>query len=92
MCADHHDLWAYEEYLGNEIGRAEEIIETGISFRRRLGDPARLGNSLLIGSRIAWVLNRRASAVELANEAAAVLEAVGGEDLGQRRGAHHPVR
>jgi DNA-binding CsgD family transcriptional regulator len=81
MCADHYDLWAYEEYLGNENTRAEEIIETGISFRRRLGDPAKLGNSLLIASRIAWVRNRRASAVELANEAATVLEAVGGHDL-----------
>ncbi|MDP9144956.1 MAG: helix-turn-helix transcriptional regulator, partial [Actinomycetota bacterium] len=81
MCADHYDLWAFEEYLGNEADRAEEIIETGISFRRRLGDPAKLGNSLLIGSRIAWVRNRRASAVELANEAASVLEPVGGEDL-----------
>jgi DNA-binding CsgD family transcriptional regulator len=81
MCADHYDLWAYEEYLGNENTRAEEIIETGVSFRRRLGDPAKLGNSLLIASRIAWVRNRRASAVELANEAATVLEAVGGHDL-----------
>lgn len=80
-CADHHDLWAFEEYLGNETDRAEEIIETGISFRRRLGDPAKLGNSLLVGSRIAWVRNRRASAVELANEAASVLEPVGGEEL-----------
>jgi hypothetical protein len=57
MCADHYDLWAYEEYLGNENTRAEEIIETGISFRRRLGDLAKLGNSLLIASRIAWVRN-----------------------------------
>ncbi|MGH8872032.1 MAG: ATP-binding protein [Acidimicrobiia bacterium] len=81
MCADHYDLWAYEEYLVNEVSRAEEIIESGIAFRRRLGDPAKLGSSLLIGSRIAWVHNRRASAVELANEAALVLEPVGGEDL-----------
>ena len=81
VCADHHDLWAYEEYLSNDTGRAEEIIETGIAIRRRLGDPAKLGRSLLIASRIAWVRNRRASAIELANEAAAVLEPVGGEDL-----------
>jgi predicted ATPase len=81
MCADHYDLWAYEEYLANENTRAEEIIEAGLSFRRRLGDSAKLGNTLLIASRIAWVRNRRASAVELANEAATVLEAVGGHDL-----------
>jgi DNA-binding CsgD family transcriptional regulator len=81
MCADHHDLWAYEEYLANDTGRAEEIIETSITIRRRLGDPAKLGKSLLIASRIAWVRNRRASAVELAHEAATVLEPVGGEDL-----------
>ena len=80
MCADLYDLWAYEEYLADEIGRAEEIIETGIALRRRLGDPAKLGNSLLIGSRIAWVRNRRAAAVEMANEAASVLESVGGEE------------
>ena len=81
MSADHHDLWAYEEYLSNEIERAEEIIGTGIALRRRLGDPTRLGNSLLIASRVAWVSNRRASAVEHANEAASVLEPVGGEQL-----------
>jgi DNA-binding CsgD family transcriptional regulator len=81
MCADHYDLWAWEEYLVNEVSRAEDAIESGIAFRRRLGNPARLGNSLLIASRIAWVRNRRASAIELANEAAAVLEPVGGHDL-----------
>ena len=81
MCADHYDLWAWEEYLVNEVSRAEDAIESGIALRRRLGDPAKLGNSLLIASRIAWVRNRRTSAVELANEAAAVLEPVGGHDL-----------
>ncbi len=81
VCADHYDLWAWEEYLINELSRAEEIIEIGIGKRRRLGDAAKLGNTLLIGSRIAWVHNRRSSAVELANEAADVLGPVGGEDL-----------
>jgi DNA-binding CsgD family transcriptional regulator len=81
MCADHYDLWAFEEYLGSEIAWAEEIIETGIGLRRRLGDPEKLGNSLLIGSRIAWVRNRRALATEMANEAASVLESVGGLPL-----------
>ncbi len=81
VCADHYDLWAFEEYLGSEIAWAEEIIETGIGIRRRLGDPEKLGHSLLIGSRIAWVRNRRALATEMANEAASVLESVGGLPL-----------
>ena len=81
MCADHYDLWAYEEYLINETERAEDLIESGLAFRRRLGDPAGLGKSLLIASRIAWVRSRRASAIELAHEAASVLEPVGGHDL-----------
>jgi len=80
-CADHYDLWAFEEYLGSGIAWAEELIEIGIGLRRRLDDPEKLGNSLLIGSRIAWVRNRRALATEMANEAASVLEAVGGLPL-----------
>jgi DNA-binding CsgD family transcriptional regulator len=79
--ADHYVLRAFEEHLGDEFGRAEELIDAGITISRRLGDPARLGNALLVGSRIAWVRNRRPSAVEMANEAASVLESVGGEDL-----------
>ena len=82
MRADLVDLWAYEEYLASEIGQAGEIIGTGIALRRRLGDPEKLGNSLLIGSRIAWVRNRRTAAVEMADEAASVLKSVGGEPLG----------
>ncbi|MGH8912903.1 MAG: LuxR C-terminal-related transcriptional regulator, partial [Acidimicrobiia bacterium] len=81
MCAEHYDLWAFEEYVLNETERAEELIESGLAFRRRLGDPASLGRTLLIASRIAWMRSRRASAVELAHEAATVLEPVGGNDL-----------
>jgi DNA-binding CsgD family transcriptional regulator len=79
--AEHYVLWAYEEHLGNDFSRAEELADIGITLSRRVGDPAKLGNALLVGSRIAWVRNRRASAVEMANEAASVLESVGGEDL-----------
>ncbi|MGH8925403.1 MAG: LuxR C-terminal-related transcriptional regulator [Acidimicrobiia bacterium] len=79
--ADHYDLWAWEEYLVTELERAHEIIDSGIALRRRLGDPSKLGNTLLIGSRIAWVHNRRATAVEYANQAAEVLEPTGGESL-----------
>lgn len=81
MCAEHYDMWAYEELVLNQTERAEELIEAGIAFRRRLGDNASLGRSLLIASRIAWVRSRRASAVEYAQEAATVLEQVGGHDL-----------
>lgn len=81
LCADHYDLWAFEEYLGSEIAWAEEIIEIGIGLRRRLNDPEKLGHSLLLGSRIAWVRNRRSLATEMANEAASVLESVGGLPL-----------
>lgn len=79
--ADHYDSWAFVEYLGNEIDRAEELIELSIAARVRLGDPIKLGRSLLVGSRIAWVDNRRASAVERANQAAEVFEPIGGTDL-----------
>lgn len=78
---DHYDLWAYEEYLVNEIERADELVEMSIVARTRLGDPLKLGKTLLVGSRIAWVHNRRASAVELANQPAEVLEPIGGHHL-----------
>lgn len=77
--ADHYDLWAYEEYLGADQGMG--LIEEAISIRRELGDPAALGNSLLNASRIAWVGTDRDRALEYAEEAAAVLEEVGGMDL-----------
>jgi len=78
--ADHYDLLAFEMILENDPG-GQEIVERGIAVRRTLGDPVALGKSLLIGSRVAWLDSRRATAVELANEAASILEAVGGEEL-----------
>jgi predicted ATPase/DNA-binding CsgD family transcriptional regulator len=78
--ADHYDLWAYEEYLASNAG-GEDLIERAIELRRKLGDPAALGASLLAASRIAWVNLKRDSAVEYAGEAASVLEPVGGESL-----------
>jgi DNA-binding CsgD family transcriptional regulator len=78
--ANHYDLWAYEEYLlSGASGR--DMVEKAISLRRELGDDLKLGNSLLVASRIAWVESRRASAIEYANEAASVMESVGGEAL-----------
>ena len=63
----------------------------GIGIRRRLDDSEKLGNSLLIGSRIAWVRNRRALATEMANEAASVLESVGGLPLATAYSAISPA-
>ena len=78
--ADHYDLLAFERILENDPG-GQEIIERGIAVRRTLGDPVALGKSLLIGSRVAWLDSRRATAVELGNEAVSVLGPVGGEEL-----------
>jgi DNA-binding CsgD family transcriptional regulator len=80
--ADHYDLWAHEESVVNEIERASDLIETAIAMRARLGDPRKLGHSLLSGSQIAWFHNQRELAVELANRAAEILEPIGGELLG----------
>jgi DNA-binding CsgD family transcriptional regulator/tetratricopeptide (TPR) repeat protein len=77
--ADHYDLWAYEEYLGADVDM--ELIDKAIEIRRELGDPAALGNSLLIASRLAWVGTNRALAMQYAEEAAEVVGDLGGEDL-----------
>ena len=78
--AEHYDLLAFERILENDPG-GEEIIARAIEVRRTLGDPLALGKSLLIGSRVAWLDSRRATAVEMASEAVSVLGPVGGEDL-----------
>jgi DNA-binding CsgD family transcriptional regulator/tetratricopeptide (TPR) repeat protein len=77
--AAHYDLWAFEEYLSADRGM--EMIEKAIEIRRELGEPGALGNSLLIASRVAWVGTNRSLAVRYAEEAADVVEAIGGEDL-----------
>lgn len=77
--ADHYDLWAYEEYLARDAG--SEIIEKAIELRRELGDPAALGNSLLLASRIAWVRSKRDEALAYVEEALHVLGPVGGDEL-----------
>jgi DNA-binding CsgD family transcriptional regulator/tetratricopeptide (TPR) repeat protein len=76
--ADHYDFWAFEEYL---VTAAEGIIEQAIELRREMGDVSGLGQSLLMASRIAWQHSKRSQAVQLAEEAARVLEPVGGDDL-----------
>ena len=66
---------------GSEIGWAEEIIEIGMASGEDWTIRRSSVTRLLIGSRIAWVRNRRALATEMANEAASVLESVGGLPL-----------
>jgi len=77
--ADHYDIWAYEEYLGADVGLG--LIENGIALRRELGDAAALGNSLLIASRLAWVGTDRSAAMRYAEEATEVMASVGGENV-----------
>lgn len=76
--ADHFDFWAQEEHL---VTARDGIIERAIDLRRQLGDPGKLGQSLLMASRIAWQHSRRSLSAELAEEAAEVLGSVGGEEL-----------
>jgi DNA-binding CsgD family transcriptional regulator len=76
--ADHFDFWAQEEHL---VTARDGIIERAIDLRRQLGDPGRLGQSLLMASRIAWQHSKRSLSAELAEEAAEVLASVGGEEL-----------
>ncbi len=77
--ADHYDLWAFEEYVSDEIG--DRVISRALELRRRLGEPVALGKTLLLASRIAWVDARGADAMARAEEAVNVLEPIGGEGL-----------
>lgn len=76
--ADYHEKRAYEEYLAADQGL--DYIQKAIEIRRDLDDAASLANSLLIASRIAWVGAQRSLALEYAEEAAALVDKVGGPD------------
>lgn len=78
--ADHYVLWAREEYLGGGF-EAETLVDEAVDLRRRLGDPALLGRALLLASEIYWWNHQWQLAVDLAEEAVAVLDPVGDEDL-----------
>jgi len=78
--ADHYDLWAHEEYLGNGPN-AVAISNKAIELRREVGDPTSMGKTLLLASEINWFKGNRDSALELAREAVSALESIGGEDL-----------
>lgn len=79
--ADIYDLWSFEEELvtGNGLDKALQAVE----LRRGLGEPLRLGNSLLRGARSAYYAGKPAMAWDLAEEAAAVLEKTDGESHAQ---------
>ena len=72
--ADYLDRLAYEQYLADE-GGGKDAIEAAIDLRRELGDPAKLGASLLTASRIFWVDNQGAIALDRATEASQLLDA-----------------
>ena len=78
--ADHYDLWAHEEYLGNGPN-AVAISDKAIELRREVGDPTSMGKTLLLASGINWQKGNRDLALEMAREAVSVLEPIGGEDL-----------
>jgi DNA-binding CsgD family transcriptional regulator len=78
--ADYYDLLTQEEYnAATEL--AGSVAKKAVEMRRELGEAASLGNTLLMASRINWVDGKRAEAVDLAAEAASVLQPVGGEAL-----------
>ncbi len=79
--ADHYDMWALEEYGAS--GGNVELSEQAVVIRRTLGNPGKLGQSMLTAGFIAQIGNDRVGAVSWINEAASVLEPVGGEDLAQ---------
>lgn len=78
--ADHYHFWAYEEFLVDPA-KGDELIEKAVNLRRQVGDWVALGNTLTLAARIAQINSRGAAAVEFSDEAAALLEPVGGEDL-----------
>ena len=78
--AEHYDLWAHEEYLGNGPD-AVALADKAIGLRRELGDRTSLGETLLLASEINWFRGNRASALELAREAVSAVESIGGEEL-----------
>lgn len=78
--ADHYELWAREEYLGGGPD-AETLVDKAVELRRQLGERASLGRTLLFASQIYLLNGKWQSAVDTAEEAIAVLEPVGGEEL-----------
>ncbi|MEA1903653.1 MAG: AAA family ATPase [Actinomycetota bacterium] len=79
--ADHYDEWALEEYMAS--GGDVTLSERAVAIRRTLGDPGKLGQSMLTAGFLAHIGNDRNGAVSWINEAISVLEPVGGEDLAQ---------
>ena len=77
--ADLMELWAAEEQFAD--GEGLQHAMTAVALRRQLGDASGVGIGLVRASRSAWAGADFVRAAELAEEAVAVLEHVGGEDL-----------
>lgn len=80
--ADLYELWTREEVFVRGVGLPHAMA--AVALRRQVGDTAGVGAGLLAAARAAWVgadRERTARAVELAREAVAALEEVGGEEL-----------
>lgn len=79
--ADHYDMWTVEEHGAS--GGDATLAERAVAVRRTLGDPGKLGQSMLTAGLISQIGNDRVGALSWVNQAVAVLEPVGGEDLAQ---------
>jgi DNA-binding CsgD family transcriptional regulator len=76
---DLYGLWSEEEWF--VTGGGLEPALAAVAVCRCVGDPTRLGRSLVAASRAAWASGDQAEAQRLADEALGVLERVGGEPL-----------
>ncbi len=80
--ADLHELRATEELVTSGGGLQHAIA--AVDLRRDLGDSSGVGAGLLVAARAMWGgsgAEERARAFDLAHEAVAVLDEVGGEEL-----------
>jgi DNA-binding CsgD family transcriptional regulator/tetratricopeptide (TPR) repeat protein len=71
------DRYAVESYTTNDAGAALAAQREAVEVRRALADPAALGESLRLLTRIQWWSGHRDAAEESAREAIAVLEPAG---------------
>lgn len=78
---DLYVLWANEEEL--TTGRGLKRAMAAVELLRALGDQSRLGEALGRASRSAWYEGDPDLAIVLGEEAAGVLEEVGGEELAE---------
>jgi DNA-binding CsgD family transcriptional regulator len=77
--AELYELWATEAVYAS--GRSLTPALAAVELRREVGDAAGTGRALVAAARSAWAESDFAQALRLAEEAAQVLEPVGGEAL-----------